>query len=43
MLWQVGGVVDSVVELGSGRVSVSSERRGGRNNKYKSKHMHDDA
>ena len=36
MLWQVGGVVDSVVELGSSRVGLVVYRReeGGRNSKY---------
>ena len=36
MLWQVGGVVDSVVELGSSSVSLVVYRReeGGRNSKY---------
>ena len=36
LLWQVGGVVDSVVELGSGRVGPVVYRReeGGRNSKY---------
>ena len=35
MLWQERGVVNTVVVLGSSAsVSVSSERRGGRNNEY---------
>ena len=36
MLWQVGGVVDSVVELGSSSISLVVYRReeGGRNSKY---------
>ena len=36
MLWQVGGVVNSVVELGSSRVGLVVDRReeGGRNSKY---------
>ena len=36
MLWQVGGVVDSVVELGSSSVGLVVYRReeGGRNSKY---------
>ena len=37
MLWQVGGVVNSVVELGSNSVSLVVYRReegGGRNSKY---------
>ena len=37
LLWQVGGVVDSVVELGSSSVGLVVYRReeGGRNSKYK--------
>ena len=36
LLWQVGGVVDSVVELGSSSVGLVVYRReeGGRNSKY---------
>ena len=36
MLWQEGGVVNSVVELGSSSVGlvVYRRRRGGRNSKY---------
>ena len=36
MLWQVGGVVDSVGELGSSSVGLVVYRReeGGRNSKY---------
>ena len=36
MLWQVGGVVNSVVELGSSSVGLVVYRReeGGRNSKY---------
>ena len=36
LLWQVGGVVNSVVELGSNSVSLVVYRReeGGRNSKY---------
>ena len=36
MLWQEGGVVNSVVELGSSNVGlvVYRRRRGGRNSKY---------
>ena len=36
MLWQVGGVVDSVVELGSSSVGlvVYWREEGGRNSKY---------
>ena len=36
MLWQVGGIVNSVVELGSSSVSLVVYRReeGGRNSKY---------
>ena len=36
MLWQVGGVVNSVVELGSSSVDLVVYRReeGGRNSKY---------
>ena len=36
MLWQVGGIVNSVIELGSSSVGlvVHRRRRGGRNSKY---------
>ena len=39
LLWQVGGVVNSVVELGSSSVGlvVYRRRRGGRNSKYGAK------
>ena len=37
MLWQEGGVVNSVVELGSSSVGlvVYQRRKGGRNSKYR--------